>query len=138
VCPSVHTHPSTDIRYIPVYQYIHMYIACSHNCVSPCIDKKKNGLRGFCLRVDLFTSIQGKRDRWAGCPPDLVNERKVLIHHTDTRRVVFVVGDACSNRFCRIWLLVGTRSSDDIVTFLDGTRHGRCFRAMTRGLEMCD
>jgi hypothetical protein len=32
--------------------------------------KKINGLWGFCLRVDLFTSIQGKRDRWVGCPPD--------------------------------------------------------------------
>jgi hypothetical protein len=29
------------------------------------LEKKKiNGLRGFYLRVDLFTPMQGKRDRW--------------------------------------------------------------------------
>jgi hypothetical protein len=44
------------------------------------------------------------------------SERMVLDHCTGTRRVVFVVGNVCSNRFCRIWPLVRVRSSDDIVT----------------------
>jgi hypothetical protein len=30
----------------------------------------------------------------------------------------------------------GARSSDDIVTFLGGTRQGHCSRSMTRGLDM--
>ena len=52
-------------------------------------------------------------------------------------------------RLCLLWGMVvrivfvgsgswwGTRSSDDIVTFLGGERHGRYSRVMTRGLEMC-
>ena len=67
-----------------------------------------------------------------------MSDRKVLIHYKDTRRgcvllwamlvrIVFIGSDS--------WW--GTRSSDDIVTFLGGTRHGRCSRVMTRGLEMC-
>ncbi len=31
----------------------------------------------------------------------------------------------------------GARSSDDVSHFLGGSRHGRCSRVMTRGLEMC-
>ena len=31
----------------------------------------------------------------------------------------------------------GTGLSDDVSHIQFGTRHGRCFRVMTRGLEMC-
>jgi hypothetical protein len=65
-----------------------------------------------------------------------VSEWIVLDHCVGTCRFAFVVGNACSNRFCRICLLVGVRSSDDIVTFLGGTRHGRCSHVMVREIEI--
>jgi hypothetical protein len=34
------------------------------------------------------------------------SERIVLAHCVGTHWVAFVVGNACSNRFCRIWLLM--------------------------------
>ena len=45
------------------------------------------------------------------------------------------MGNSCSNRFLGSGSWWGTRSSDDIVTVLGGSRRGRS-RVMTRGIEM--
>jgi hypothetical protein len=55
-------------------------------------------------------------------------ERMVLAHDTDTRRVAFVVGNACSNRF--LWDLALGGEKDKIVSFLGW--------GATRSLFQCD
>jgi hypothetical protein len=61
--------------------------------------KKKNPCPlGFCPRVDLFTSVQGKRDRWAGLSRTGVSEWKSWSIEWTCVTVAFVVGNACSNR----------------------------------------
>ena len=76
------------------------------------------------------SGIDGRVD-----PRTETDDRIVLVHYTGTCRGW--------GMFVRIVLLEcdswwGVRSSDsvDIVTFLGGTRLGRCSRVMARGLEM--
>ena len=54
--------------------------------------------------------------------------------------VAFVLGNVVLVRFVGSVSWGGDselRSSDDVSQFLGGSRHGRCSRAMTSGLEMC-
>jgi hypothetical protein len=80
--------------------------------------------------------VEGRRDRWTG-PPGLGSvsgSPDPLLGQTSW---LSLFGECCSYTFCWIWLLGwGLRSWDDVSHFLGGSRHGRCSRAMARGLEI--
>ena len=76
-------------------------------------------------------------DGWVS-PRTGTSEWIVLDRCVDTRHGCAWCGNVSSCSFCWVWLLVGGAGfSDDSSHILVGSSHGRCFRTMTRGIEMC-